>query len=245
MANALVLGGTSAIAHAVARRWAERGDAIVLAGRSAERLETVAQDLRVRGAASVATVVGDLADPGAQEDILARARAALGSIDTALVAYGLLGTQDEAQRDAVALERVLRTNFTSAAAWCERLVAGFEAQGRGTLAVIGSVAGDRGRQSNYVYGSAKGALAIYLDGLRHRLARSAVRVVTIKPGFVDTPMTAEFPKGALWASPDTVAAAIVAAIDRGRPVAYVPGFWRWIMLVVRSVPRAALHRTRL
>ena len=245
MANALILGGTSAIAQAVARRWAARGDALVLAGRDAARLEAVAQDLRVRGAASVAVVVGDLADEAAQPRLLAQARAAVGDIDTALLAYGLLPDQPGVQGDPAALGDALNVNFVSAAQWCERLVAQFEARGRGTLAVIGSVAGDRGRQSNYAYGAAKGALAIYLDGLRHRLAASEVRVVTLKPGFVDTPMTAAFPKGPLWATPDVAAGVIVAAVDAGRPVAYVPGFWRLIMLVVRSLPRAVLHKTRL
>ena len=245
MARVLVIGATSAIAQAVARRWAARGDTLLLAARDAARTESVAQDLRIRGAPSVHVETGDLDDVATIPRIVAQARATMGGIDVALLAYGVLGDPALAKADARALERLLHVNFVSAAAWCEALVAVLESQGRGTLAVIGSVAGDRGRQSNYAYGAAKGGLAIFLDGLRHRVARSDVRVVTLKPGFVDTPMTAEFPKGPLWASPDRAAASIVAAVDAGKPVAYIPGFWRLIMLAVRNVPRAVLHRTKL
>jgi short-subunit dehydrogenase len=113
------------------------------------------------------------------------------------------------------------------------------------IAAIGSVAGDRGRQSNYVYGAAKGGLDILLEGLRHRLAPKGVAVVTIKPGFVDTPMTASFPKGPLWAKPEKVAVDIRRAIDKRRPVTYTPGFWCLIMLVIKSVPRAIFYKTKL
>jgi len=121
----------------------------------------------------------------------------------------------------------------------------FEAQRHGTLAVIGSVAGDRGRQSNYVYGTAKGALAIFLQGLRNRLHPAGVRVLTVKPGFVDTPMTASFKKGPLWAAPEAVAAAIVAAVERGRDVIYTPWFWWGIMTLIKLVPERVFKKLKL
>lgn len=243
--KALVFGATSAIAQAVARRWAERGDALVIVGRNAEKLATVAQDLRVRGAPAVDVLVADLNDTSLHAELVERAWKAVGGIDVALVAHGVLGSQREAERSTAELRNILDTNFAGTASLLMRLAEAFERQGRGTIAAIGSVAGDRGRQSNYAYGAAKGALAIFLDGMRHRLAPRGIRVVTIKPGFVDTPMTRDFPKGALWATPERVAAAMVRAIDRGVSVAYVPGFWRAIMLVIRSLPEWILFRTRL
>ena len=240
-----IFGATSAIAQAVARRMASRGDALVLVGRDAQRLEAVAADLKVRGAAAAHCLAADLADTSRHAELVERARAALEGLDVALIAYGYLGSQRGAESSPAELAAILGTNFTSAASLAMHLAGAFERQGGGTLAAIGSVAGDRGRQSNYAYGAAKGGLAIFLDGLRHRLAGRGVRVVTLKPGFVDTPMTRDFPKGPLWASPDRAAASIVAAIDRGASVAYVPGFWRAIMIAIRALPEWLLFRTRL
>ena len=245
MARVLIIGASSAIAQAVARRYAGRGDSLFLVGRDAERLSAVAADLRVRGAMAVATHVADLCDESSHAGVVSAAWQAFSGLDVALLAYGALGSQKQAEADPQALQAILATNFTSAAGLLMRLAAAFERQGSGTLAAIGSVAGDRGRQSNYAYGAAKGGLAIFLDGLRHRMAGSGVRIVTLKPGFVDTPMTRDFPKGPLWASPERAAAGIVRAIDRGASVAYIPGFWRGIMWVIRSVPEWILFRTRL
>jgi short-subunit dehydrogenase len=240
-----IFGATSAIAQAVARRMAARGDALVLVGRDTQRLDAVAADLTVRGAPAAHTLAADLTDASHHSDLVRQAWAALGGLDVALIAYGYLGSQREAESSRAELAAILDTNFASAASLAMHLASEFEKQGSGTLAAIGSVAGDRGRQSNYAYGAAKGGLAIFLDGLRHRLASRGVRVVTLKPGFIDTPMTRDFPKGLLWASPESAAACIVAAIDRGASVAYVPGFWRAIMLVIRSLPEWLLFRTRL
>ncbi|MGZ5033930.1 MAG: SDR family oxidoreductase [Usitatibacter sp.] len=241
----LLIGATSAIAQAVGRIYAQRGDALLLVGRNPERLAAVAQDLRVRGASRAEFALADLDQVDRHAQLVDAAWSAYGGFDVALVAHGLLGSQAEAQRSTAALMSILTTNFTSAASLLTRLALSFEAQGHGTIAAIGSVAGDRGRQSNYAYGAAKGGLAVFLDGMRHRLAPRGVRVVTVKPGFVDTPMTRDFPKGALWSSPERVAAGIVRAIDRGASVAYVPGFWRLVMIVIRSLPEWILFRTRL
>jgi decaprenylphospho-beta-D-erythro-pentofuranosid-2-ulose 2-reductase len=136
-------------------------------------------------------------------------------------------------------------NFNSTVAMLTLLANRFEAQGHGCIAVISSVAGDRGRQSNYLYGATKGGLNVFLQGLRNRLFRSGVTVVTLKPGFVDTPMTARTPKNALFASPATAGRAIHRAIETGRDVAYIPAFWRLILLVVKSIPESIFKRLRL
>lgn len=242
----LVVGATSAIAQAVARIYAQRGARLVLVGRDAAKLEAVRADLAARGAAQAQSIVADLADVERHAAIVDEAAAALAGIDVALVAHGVLPDQPRCAASFADARRALDLNFTSAASLAHELANRFEKSRHGTLAVIGSVAGDRGRQSNYVYGAAKGALAIYLQGLRHRLHPAGVKVITIKPGFVDTPMTAAFSKGALWASADRVARGIVRAIDRGGPgEVYVPGFWRPIMAVIRAVPERLFVRTKL
>jgi len=241
----VVFGATSAIAQACARIWAGRGDALFLVGRNAERLEAVAGDLKVRGASQVEWLAHDLADLEAHESLVARADAALGGIDVALVAHGVLGDQMLLREDVSLAVESIHVNFVSAASLLAHLANLLERRKAGTIAVISSVAGDRGRQSNYVYGAAKAGLTAFASGLRNRLQKSGVSVVTIKPGFVDTPMTAHVKKGPLFARPDTVARAIVRAIDRRKDVVYVPGFWRLIMWVVRSIPERIFKRLSL
>jgi short-subunit dehydrogenase len=240
-----ILGAASAIAEATARIWAARGARLVLVGRNTERLGAIAADLKARGALQADIVVADCAvvDPTLE---LTRILGNLGGLDIVVLAYGVLGDQTQLERDAAATADILRTNFTSAAAWCQAAALVLERQRAGALLVIGSVAGDRGRRSNYVYGASKAGLAVLVQGIAHRLARSGARAVLIKPGFVDTPMAAGVArKGSLWASAETVARAIVVSADRGGPVVYVPGFWRAIMFVVRNVPSAIFHRTSL
>lgn len=222
----------------------------MLVGRDRGKVERNAADLGVRGAGEVVTQIADLADAEMLPGVAAAAWAAFGGLDVALIAHGSLPDQAEAQRDPLAAMAALLINFASPSLLCEGLAQRFEAQGSGTIAVITSVAGDRGRQSNYLYGAAKGGLQRYLEGLRHRLAGAGVRVLDIRPGFVSTGMTAHLAQGGplggfLWAKPDTVARDIVRAIERGRPVLYTPWFWRPIMLAVRTLPRPLFHRTRL
>jgi decaprenylphospho-beta-D-erythro-pentofuranosid-2-ulose 2-reductase len=185
----LILGATSAIAIATARLLAKPGTHFYLVARSRGKLDTVAADLRVRGAGAVATTALDLDDTAAHPPLLAHAVATLGSIDLALIAHGVLGDQHQSEMSYPAAAAVLHTNLLSAVSAITWLANYFEEQKRGTLAVISSVAGDRGRKSNYVYGASKGALSIFLDGVRNRIDRSGVQVLTIKPGFVATPMT--------------------------------------------------------
>ena len=240
-----IFGATSAIAQATSRLLAKRGARLHLVARDAAKLEAVRADLAARGEGAVTTALADLDDPSRHAALVDAAIEALGGLDAALIAQGILPDQAEAARDPEIARRSLHTNFVAPALLIGVLAERLEARGAGTLVAISSVAGDRGRASNYVYGSAKAALSTYLDGLRGRLHAKGVRVVTIKPGFVDTPMTAHFRKGALWASPARVAEGIVRAMERGTAVAYVPWFWRPIMLVIRLIPEAVFVRMKL
>jgi short-subunit dehydrogenase len=242
MRKILILGATSAIAEATARVFAKQGDALFLAGRSTERLQAIADDLRLRGAAFTQVGSADLQDLSTHENLLMQASEALGGLDTALIAYGTLGDQALGEQSIGALVSEFQTNALSVMSLCTLLANRFEAQQRGVIGIISSVAGDRGRQSNYVYGSAKAAVSAFTSGMRQRLYRKGVRVVTIKPGFVDTPMTAAFKKGLLWTSPDVVGRQIAEALIRGTPVIYTPGFWRPVMWIIRSIPESVFRR---
>ena len=245
MQKILIVGATSAIAETTARRCAARGDALFLVGRNAARLESIAADLRVRGAASVGCFGMDATDRTVHAVMLEAATDALGGLDVALIAHGTLPDQKACEASAELTIREIDINGLSVVALATLLGAKFEAQGHGTLAVITSVAGDRGRQSNYVYGAAKGMVSLFLQGMRNRLAKKGVHVLTIKPGFVDTPMTASFRKGALWAQPDDIAHGILRAIEQGKDEVYLPGFWRLIMLVIRHIPERIFKRLSL
>jgi decaprenylphospho-beta-D-erythro-pentofuranosid-2-ulose 2-reductase len=242
MRRIVILGATSAIAEATARVFAKRGDALFLVGRSTERLRAIADDLRLRGAAAAEVHTQDLNDVSSHERLLSIADEKLGGLDTALIAYGTLPDQALCEKSIDALVRDFQTNAVSIMSLCTLLANLFEAKQRGVIGVISSVAGDRGRKSNYVYGSAKAAVSVFTSGLRQRLYQKGVQVVTIKPGFVDTPMTAAFKKGPLWASPDSVGKQIARALVRGTPVLYTPGFWRPVMWIVRSIPETMFRR---
>jgi decaprenylphospho-beta-D-erythro-pentofuranosid-2-ulose 2-reductase len=245
MRRILIVGATSAIAEATARLFASRGDALFLAGRGESRLQAIGEDLKVRGAALAETFVLDARAMDRFPALLQTATQRLGGLDAALIAHGTLSDQGACQRSVELLREEFDINAISVMALCTLLAQQFETEGHGVIAVISSVAGDRGRQSNYVYGSAKAAVTTFTSGLRQRLYPKGVRVLTIKPGFVSTPMTAAFKKGALWATPAKVAADIVRAMDRGGSVIYTPWFWRPIMWVIRSVPETVFRRLRL
>lgn len=245
MRKILILGANSAIAQATARLLVQQGDRVFLAGRNPQRLAAVASDLEVLGRKPVPSMALDLNAVDRHEELLDAAERALGGLDGVLLAQGELGKQELAQKDYAVTLSLLETNLLAPISLLTRLANRFEARRAGTIAVISSVAGDRGRMSNYVYGTAKGGLSIFLSGLRNRLFHAGVHVVTIKPGFVDTPMTAEFKKGPLWATPEKVARGIVRAMDRRRDVVYLPGFWRMIMFVICSVPERVFKGLRL
>ena len=245
MKNVLIIGATSAIAQALARQLAGTGVSLTLWGRSREKVEIVAADLRARHEAKVFVETFDFTDFTQHAGALDRTIAAAGEMDVAIVCHGSLGDQAACQADFAVTEQELLTNCRSALSFLTLLANRFEAQGRGTLVVISSVAGDRGRQSNYVYGTAKAALNTFTQGLRNRLYSRGVNVLTVKPGFVDTPMTAHLKKGFLFASPERVARDIVKAIKNRKCVIYTPWFWRWIMLLIRLIPESLFRRLKL
>jgi decaprenylphospho-beta-D-erythro-pentofuranosid-2-ulose 2-reductase len=241
----LVLGATSGMAEACIRLWANRGDALYLVARNADKLAVVAADARTRGASHVDSAVADLDDTAAHAEVLAHAINSLGGLDVAFLALGVLGDQSEAERSAAAAERILHTNFTAPVSLLTWL-ANYTAQRKaGTLAVLSSVAGERGRKSNYVYGSSKAGLTAFVDGLRNRIDREGVRVMTIKPGPVKTAMTETMKGSAKFADVEAVAEALVKAIDKGTDVVYVPGIWRVIMAVIRVIPERVFKKLNL
>jgi short-subunit dehydrogenase len=217
----------------------------MLVGRAANRLHAIAADLTLRGAAVAEVRVFDARDTAEYSTLIDDATRTLAGLDAALIAHGTLSNQHACEASADLMLQEFQTNALSVMALCTPLANYFEAQKRGVIAVISSVAGDRGRQSNYVYGAAKAAVTVFLSGLRQRLHSKGVCVVTVKPGFVDTPMTAEFQKGLLWVSPTVVAKAIRRAMIRGTPVIYVPWFWRPIMAMVTAIPEFVFRRLRL
>ncbi len=241
----VIVGATSTIAVHCARAWLQRQSAnVVLLGRDRERLDAVAEDLRIRSPLSrIDVLVGDF-DSAASIHRLVNEVSALGAPDRVLIAHGALLDQAACQQDLSQAEASLRINAISPVLFAEAFAGLMERAGQGTLGIIGSVAGDRGRQSNYIYGAAKGLVERYAEGLQHRMAKAgAVKVVLIKPGPTDTPMTARMePRPPALADPASVAEAIVQGMRRGQRVVYAPAKWRWIMLVVRSLPSALFHR---
>ncbi len=245
MLKVMIVGATSAIATATARRYAARGARLYLLARDAERLALLARDLEVRGAAVVHTAISDLGVAFDADAIIASAQRALEGLDLAVIAHGVLPDQKACEQDVTQLRAVFEINTLSTLALLTPIANLMQAQRSGSIAVLSSVAGDRGRQSNYVYGASKAALDAFLSGLRNRLAKNGVQVLTIKPGFVDTPMTAAFKKGPLWATPEAIADGIVHAVDKKRDVVYLPWFWRGIMMVIRAIPERVFKRLSL
>jgi short-subunit dehydrogenase len=241
----LVLGATSGIAEACCRLWAERGDSLFLVARNAEKLVAVAADMSTRGASYVDSTVADLDDTAAHPALLAHAINSLAGLDIAFLPLGVLGDQVQAERSFAHANEILHTNFVSPVSLLTWLGNYCAQRHSGTLAVLSSVAGDRGRKSNYVYGSSKAGLSAFLAGLRNRIDREGVRVMTIKPGPVKTAMTEGMKGNDKFADVETVAAAIVKAIDAGQDVVYVPGKWRVIMAVVRAVPERIFKKLNL
>jgi decaprenylphospho-beta-D-erythro-pentofuranosid-2-ulose 2-reductase len=245
MKKIMITGAASAIAQATARLWAQEGAAFFLVDRDQARLQIVADDLAVRGAHNIATAALNLTDYARLPAMWQQALAVLGQVDIAFLAHGTLPKQAQCEQSWEATHRELSINFLSIVALLTLLAPYFIKRQAGTIAVISSVAGDRGRQSNYIYGSAKGGVSIFLQGLRNRLAPANVHVLTIKPGFVATPMTADFKKGLLWVQPEVVARGIVRAVARRREVVYLPWFWRWIMAVITIIPERFFKRLSL
>jgi short-subunit dehydrogenase len=235
----LILGASSAIARAFARKVAAQGASVLLVARDRIDAEIAVRDLVLRGAARAAAI-------GFDGDILAQFRSfAGGATPNVFLAFGSMPSQTEIDADGHVLAQTLATNFTDAVLLLHALMAFLEEKPGGAIVALGSVAGDRGRLKNYVYGAAKAGLHTYLQGLRARGVRSGVQVVTVKPGFVDTAMTWGLPGLFLVASPDAVAAACVAAVAKKRDTIYTPFFWWGIMAIIRHIPERIFKKLNI
>ena len=244
----LILGATSGIAHALIHQLAQKGHSLILAGRKAEELERSAADLRIRYNVQVTIASFSALDfsshPAFFESVIQQTSGRLRGV---VLCYGDMQPQDLSESDFAAERQMIDVNFTSAVSILSLAANYLEERRRGFLAIISSVAGDRGRQSNYTYGASKAALSVYTQGLRNRLFKSDVHVLTIKPGFVATRMTEGLlnPKSPLVASPDRVAKDIVKAIERRKPVLYTPWFWGGIMTIICAIPERIFQRLKL
>lgn len=241
----LVLGATSGIARAVALQLGLRGHSLCLAGRDDPELQRVASDLRVRADVDVWTGVFDADQTETHKQFFDWMVEQCGVFQGVVLAFGHLGDQDRANEDWVEAQTILDRNFLDAASMLHVSANFLEKQGEGWIVALSSVAGDRGRMSNYWYGSAKGGLTVLLQGLRARLQKSNVHVMTVKPGPVDTGMTFGMDRLPLLADPESVGVQIVEGLAKGKDVVYVPGPWRLIMFVLRSVPERVFKKTRL
>lgn len=238
--NILIFGATSAIAEAVAARYATGGNRFFLIARNSEKLAALCE--RLSGAGAVETARADLARLEDHPGLIEAAFNWLQTVDLVLIAHGTLPDQARCEQDVEAALEALNVNGLSPISLLTELAPRMREQAHGTIAVITSVAGDRGRPSNYVYGSAKAMVSAYLQGLRGKLHGAGVHVIDIRPGLVDSPMTAHLPKGPLFATPDRVADGIVKAVARKRHTVYIPGWWRLIMAIVRSLPDTIFKR---
>lgn len=237
--SVVILGSTSGITRATADAFAAAGYAMVLAARDDEENEILANDLRVRYDVPCHALHFDGTDTDSHEKFVTACEAALGANPTGIVlGYGYMAEQEKAQRDMAEVRNMVAANLTGAISILECFARVFEERGSGFMGVLSSVAGERGKQSNYIYGATKAGLTCYLEGLRVRLHKANVTVTTIQPGFVDTKMTYGLPlPGPLVASPRQAGRAIYRAVVKGKDEAYVPFFWRYIMLIIRSIPR--------
>jgi len=245
MKTLMIFGATSAISQAYLNRVVKRYEQIVLVARDNDRLQQIASHIGVISKAKVIALASDLADTSQHQKLVDDAFKRIESVECALVSYGVLTDQERCNTDVNYLLEQINLNGTSTISLASLIGRELAVRKGGTLAVIGSVAGDRGRRSNYCYGAAKASVASFLSGQRSHLSASGVNVLTIKPGFVDTPMTSEFKKGLLWASADKVAMDIEKSVEKGRSVLYTPWFWRYIMLIIKIIPEFIFRRLPL
>ena len=241
----LVIGATSAIAQEVTKLYAADQAEFCLVARDQQQLNVIAQDLRVRGGQIAQVIPADLNLFSAHGDIIQTAFKVLKTVDVVLIAHGILGSQDLADQDPQHTVDIINTNFVSYSSLLTSIALHMKPQKQGTIAVISSVAGDRGKQSNFAYGSAQAGKSAFTDGLRNRLFPHGIHVVTLKLGFVDTPMTAEFKKGLLWAKPEAVARNIVNSIEKSKNSVYIPYFWKWIMMIITHIPESIFKKLKL
>jgi len=244
--SVLVFGGTSDIAESTLRRLVQRrARRVVLAGRDVDRLGEIAEDLRARGATFVECVPFDALDTATHEAMVDAVFDRVGDIDLVLVAFGVLGEQADAEQHATAAVDVARVNYLGAVSVLTPTAERLQAQGHGTIVVLSSVAGERARESNYVYGSTKAGLDAFAQGLNDRLVGTGANVMIVRPGFVHTKMTAGLKPAPLAATPDSVAAAILDGLATGRTIVWVPRTLRPVMSVLRHLPRPVFRRLAL
>jgi len=243
--NIVIIGATSAIAQATLKMYAEQNNNLFLVARNSEQLNVIAEDAKIRGANQVETYALDLTQLDQHAVLIENIYQVYPQVDIVLIAHGTLPNQQACEKDLELTLHEVQINGLSTISLLTLLANRFESQKSGSIAVITSVAGDRGRQSNYVYGAAKSLVSTFLQGLRNRLNDSNVQVLDIKPGFVDTPMTAEFKKGALWAQPEQIAASTIKAINSNKNTLYTPWFWWGIMFIIRSVPEFIFKKLKL
>lgn len=246
--TSVIFGATSAVGQALSKIHAEKGGALILIGRNEERLNTIAVDLRTRGASAVDCLVSDLDDYSHHESLMKQIDEISQDVEKYYFFYGTLPDQKACEESWEETQKALTTNFLSAASLLTLIANKVEKErviNRG-IVVVTSVAGDRGRQSNYIYGAAKGGLTLFLQGLRNRLHKSGCAVTTVKPGFIDTPMTSDIEKGGpLWATPEKVAGDIYKASQKGKNEIYTPNFWMLIMLIIKNIPEFIFKKLSL
>lgn len=240
----VILGGTKGMGRSVARQMIARGDAVALLGRNLEEVQRSAADLEIRAGdgRKVAAIECDLSAPEGFDAALEQADTALQGFDTVVVTAGLFGTQAQLEDDTMQAIELLRVNFAHTVGFCEAARKRLATRGGGTLCVFSSVAGDRGRKPVVLYGASKAGLSAYLEGLDHKFRAEGLRTVCVKPGFVKTGMTAGLTPPPFAGEADEVARRVIKAIDRGTPVVYAPGIWRWVMFVIARLPRFVMRR---
>lgn len=244
--NCIVLGATKGMGRALSRALVDRGDTICLLGRNHEELRKTAQDLQVRGnlEQEPQMVLCNLEEPETFSKVLDAAVMALGSVDLVVVTAGVFATQEVLDNEVLLAQHLMQVDFVYTIEFCEQVKERLLRNGGGTLCVFSSVAGDRGRAPSRVYGAAKAGLSTYLEALDHRYHQEGLRVVCVKPGFIRTSMTAGLTPPPFSGDADGVAKRVIAAIDRQKPIVYAPAIWRWVMLVIRFLPRFIMRRSR-
>lgn len=243
--SVLILGATSPIARALAALYARSGESIFVAARDPDEAERIAADLSIRWQVEAASGAFDATAFDEHAAFLSRVEQAVGPIEIAVLAFGDMGDQEAAQHEFARAKRIIDVNYTGAVSICEGLAERMSSRGKGSIIGISSVAGDRGRASNYLYGSAKGAFTLYLQGLRNRLFSDGVQVLTVKLGFIDTRMTFGMETGLPIAAPEEAAEAIFDARRRGVETLYYPRFWGGIMGVIKAIPEKLFKRLSL
>jgi short-subunit dehydrogenase len=241
----LVVGATSAIAEATCRIFAKDGDIFYLVGLKEDRLVSIARDLEIRGAKKAYHQVLDMTNINQHQELLQRANMSMDGVDMLFIAYGTLPDQSLCEESNIFADQEFNTNCTSVVSILGVVANKFQEQKSGHIVAITSVAGDRGRKSNYLYGASKGAVSLFLQGLRNRLHNDGVYVLTVKPGFVDTPMTKDFTKGILWSKPELVSKEIYKAIINKNDILYTPKYWRLIMFIIKIIPESLFKRLSL